>query len=77
MTIKDFCLFQSIFTPNLSLYDAVIKLKLNMVPRRLEKISFIPSKKVAQDSPLITLPITDFDPPRIYLQYLRVNNISK
>lgn len=69
---------QIVFRPPLDLYDVLIHLNANQIPRHLERVdrpvkSF--SRGVVKNSAgvRILFPVVDYDPVQCYLQDLRVS----
>ncbi|KAL4228055.1 Nucleolar protein 6 [Mactra antiquata] len=63
-----------IFKPDLSMFDVLIHLKPNQLPRRYEGLEFVPPKhKQLYGLPVddTTFPVTNFDPPQLFLQELK------
>ena len=72
-------MFQPVFRPPTEMYDVLIHLNLKQLPRQHEAVDItkettIPGYKPSPDS--YRLPITDFDPVKMYLNELRVCNVS-
>lgn len=67
--------FQKVFRPSLAMFDVLIHLDPKQLPRKHEHLDYRdegPSPMYGSNKDDNRLPVTDFDPPALYLKELRV-----